>query len=295
MNENELLRLFDSLSNAGRWGNDDESGTLNLITPEKRKEAAALVKTGNMVSIGHEYDFTKSPKNPDPPRHRMIMLGPDGFTDSIEIQPHGWAMSHIDALAHVSFEGRLYNGRSTKDVISEDGVEFGSMKGLGDGIVTRGVLLDVAESRGVPWLESDQYVEPEDLVAAERLAGVEVGEGDAVLVRVGLGAREDVEGSEDPTARAGLSADCLPWLHERSVSVFSGDCVERIPQPFDRVPLPLHMVGLVAMGLVQVDNVDMEVLARMCRSLGRYEFMFVCSPLRIPGATGSPVNPLCIF
>jgi len=114
-------------------------------------------------------------------------------------------------------------------------------------------------------------------------------------VRVGLSAREAAEGTEDPSRRAGLMAECLPWLHQREVAVFSGDCIERLPQPYSRIPMPLHMVGLVAMGLAILDCTELEELRIVCQALNRYEFMVTCAPLRLRGGTGSPVNPICVF
>jgi kynurenine formamidase len=147
----------------------------------------------------------------------------------------------------------------------------------------------------LPWLNPGEPVWPEDLDAAERLAGVKVMSGDAVFVRVGLSKREAAEGPEDPSRRAGLTAECLPWLHEREVAVYSGDCIEMLPQPYERLASPLHQIGLVAMGLSILDVPELEELAETCRSLSRYEFMVTYAPLRVLGGTGSAVNPICLF
>lgn len=298
MSEQQVIGLFESCSNRGRWGDADELGTLNFITPRRRLEALALVTEGRAVSVGLDLDLVRSKKNDVPAVHRMLYVAHDrpfGAADVTEIAPHGLAVTHMDAIAHANFRGAIYNGRSASEEVLADGVRFGSITAAAGGVVTRGVLLDVAASRGVPWLTVDQGVWPEDLDAAERLAGTRVRSGDAVFVRVGLGAREAVEGSEDPVARAGLMAECLPWMHEREVAVYAGDCIERIPLPYVSVPEPLHQVGIAAMGLSILDNVDMEQLATACREFGRSEFLVMYAPLRIPGGTGSPVNPLCLF
>ena len=172
---------------------------------------------------------------------------------------------------------------------------FASVHALREGIFTRGVLLDVAKARGVDYLRPDEGVYPEDLEAAEKMADVMVESGDAIFVRVGLGAREAVEGEENPSSRAGLMAECLPWIHEREVAVYSGDCIERMPSVYPLVPMPLHMIGLVAMGLVMLDNPDVECLAEAARTASRSEFLVTCAPLRIPGGTGSAVNPIAVF
>jgi kynurenine formamidase len=170
-----------------------------------------------------------------------------------------------------------------------------SIMAMKNGVVTRGVFLDVARTRGVQWLEPSEGVTADDLDAAEQMAGVKVETGDALFLRVGLGAREAARGPENPSIRAGVNPTCLPWIHEREVAVFSGDCVDQIPSGYDRVPLPLHQIGLVAMGLCLLDNTDMEALAQATARSGANEFLFCAAPLRIPGGTGSPVNPVAIF
>ena len=298
MAEAEVIALFDQCSNRGRWGPDDELGTLNYITPEKRLAAIRLVETGQVVSIAMDIDVVRSSKNPDPAIHRMLYIehtDPSGASDVTEIAPHGYAVTHLDGVGHANFRGAMYNGRRAEDEVLSSGLRFGSVLAAKDGIVTRGVLLDVAASRGVDWLTVDDGVWPEDLEAAERLAGTRVTRGDAVFVHVGLAPREAVEGPEDPGHRAGLMAECLPWLHEREVAVYSGDCIEKIPLPYTELTGPLHQIGLASMGLTLLDNVALEELAATCRALGRHEFLVVAAPLRIPGGTGAALNPLCIF
>jgi kynurenine formamidase len=298
MTEAEVLRLFETCSNWGRWGADDECGTLNYITPEKRVQAATLVKSGLAVSLGRDLSTKVTPANNVPIVHRMLYVGHDDITsthDSVDVAPHGFRVTHLDALGHVYFQGRIYNGRQAADTVTSKGMSFASIQALRLGVFTRGVLLDVARARGVEFLTPDQGVYPEDLEAAEKLAGVRVEPGDAIFVRIGLGAREAVEGEENPSARAGIMAESVPWIHERQVAVYSGDCIERLPSPHEAVPLPLHMIGLVAMGLVMLDNPDVEVLAEAARTAGRSEFLLTCAPLRIPAGTGSAVNPIAVF
>lgn len=295
--DDELAQLFERCSNRGRWGNDDEKGTLNYITAEHRVRAAQLIKEGLSVSLGK--DLRPQSSSGSAPRvvHYMLYEQIEAISalDFVGIAPHGFDVTHMDALGHVYWEGRAYNGRNSTDICQPTGLSHASVWAMRDGIFTRGVLLDVADSRGVPWLESDAFVDPADLEAAERKQGIRVGEGDAVFVRIGLGAREAKQGPEDPTRRAGLSAECLPWLHERKVAVYSGDCVERTPYPSAHVPLPLHQIGLAAMGLVLVDCPEIEELTQLCTRLNRYDFALVVAPLRIINGTGSAVNPLAVF
>jgi len=298
MDEADVLALFERCSNVGRWGPDDTLGTLNFVTPARRAAAAALVSAGRVVSLAHPLRTTASQSNPVPIVHRMLLGGEEdatGATDSVEIAPHGYAVTHLDALAHAYFEGRTWNGRRASESWTPHGLTYGSVDGLRSGIFTRGVLLDVARARGRDWLTPDDGVGPADLDRAEELAGVQVSTGDAVIVRVGLGARERVEGPEDPSRRAGLLPECIPWLYEREVAVYGGDCIEQLPSPYPRIPAPFHMVALVAMGLVLLDNIAVEELADAVRELGRSAFLLTCAPLVIPGGTGSPVNPLAVF
>ena len=298
MTEDEVVALFSECSNAGRWGESDEQGTLNLITPEKRISAISLVKSGEAYSLSVDLNKVSSPKNPHPLVHTMHYLGfsaPMSAVDSVALEIHGLEATHLDAIAHVNFDGEVYNGKKAAEAFTSDGLSFGSILAMKRGIVTRGVLLDVAGARQLEWLEASEGVTPDDLEEAEKRSGCRVEPGDAIFVRVGLARREAAKGVGDPLVRAGLVPESVRWLHQRGVAVFSGDCGEQMPSPFPRVPLPLHQIGLVAMGLTILDNPDVETLDAAARRHGRNEFLLVCSPLRIPGGTGSPANPLAIF
>jgi kynurenine formamidase len=296
MNDDDLVSLFRVCSNSGRWGAADERGTLNLITPHKRRAAASLVKLGRSVSIARVWSTPLGPRNGHPVDHLVLDHDdPDTALDYVGLEPHGYTDTHLDALSHCFWEGSAYNGRSSRDVVHPGGLSAGSIDALREGIFTRGVLLDVAGARGQEWLEVEEFVTIADLEAAEELGGLRVESGDAIFVHVGLEAREAQQGPEDVSHRAGLHAEVLPWLHDRDVAVYSGDCVERIPYPSPRVPLPLHQIGLVAMGLVLLDCPLMAGLVHTCRELERYEFLLSAAPLPIPGGTGSPVNPICTF
>jgi kynurenine formamidase len=298
MSEADALTLLETCSNRGRWGDEDQRGTLNLISVEKRIRSAQLVKQGVVVPIGRDIDTTASPKNYLPAIHRMLYVShedPVGCVDTFEIAPHGYAVTHLDAIGHVYFEGSMYNGRSPSEKAKADGLHWASISALAEGIFTRGVLLDIAAVRGKSWLDEDEYIWPEDLDDAERRAGVTVEPGDVIFVHTGLEARERALGSEDPSRRAGLSADCIPWLFQRDIAAYSGDCIERVPHPYSRLISPLHMVGMVAMGLVMLDSPRTERIVNACSTFARSEFLVTCAPWVAPLGTGSPVNPLCIF
>jgi kynurenine formamidase len=295
--EAEVVGLFERCSNWGRWGDDDELGTLNLITPAKRAAALAGVRSGRCYSIGRDLATRGSRQQPPSAVHLMTYAGhePRGAADALLIVPHGFEVTHMDALAHAYFEGRIYNGRAAGDVVGTDGIAFGSIHAARDGIVTRGVLLDVPAVRGVEHLEPGDGITAADLDAAEALGGARVEAGDAIVIRSGIDRREALHGVGADEPREGVLPDAVVWLHERGVAVFSGDCIERLPRGYSRVPMPLHQVGLVAMGLMILDAVDVETLREVCREEGRDDFVFVAAPLRLPGGSGSPVNPLAIF
>jgi kynurenine formamidase len=297
MTEADVRTSFEQVSNWGRWGPDDELGTLNFVTPDKVRSAAAAVRSGRVVSAAHDLSTAFSAKNASPLHHRMIYRGAHahGAADEMLVYNHGLFQTHVDALAHHFFEGKVYNGRPVADVVHQQGLGFGSLYVQRNGVVTRGVLLDVARARGIDWLEPTDTVTAADLQAAEDLAGVRVESGDAVLVRVGLGRREAETGPEDVKVRTGLGPDCAPWLHEREVALFGSDCPEKLPSAYPSLGLTWHIAALVFMGLVLVDAVDMEAVAAACAEEGRSEFLYTQAPLRFAGGTGCPVNPLCVF
>jgi kynurenine formamidase len=298
LSEDEVVDLFNTCSNVGRWGSADELGTLNYITPAKAASAAHGVRYGMTVSLGYDLNSLETKKNASPTVHRMLesdSAEPESTCDAVEISCHGFEVTHFDAIGHVFHDGNMYNGRNAAEYVTQVGMLANSIMALSRGVVTRGVLLDVARSRGAAWLEPSEGVTVEDLDTAEQMANVGVESGDALFVRVGLGAREAALGIEDPSARAGLDPSCLPWLHRREVAVFSGDCVDQIPSGYERIRLPLHEVGLAAMGLCLLDNTNMEALAEAVARFGKSDFLLCGAPLRIPGGTGSPVNPLAVF
>lgn len=288
--------LGAALSNSGRWGADDERGTLNFLSPQVTLRAASLIRTGRMVAASHDFIMESTPAKPRAGWHRMLFReNGTSACDAYMIEPHGSEITHIDALGHVSMDGTTYNERPFAQVITRDGLTFGSVLPLADGIATRGVLLDVAASMGREYLDRGEEVSVADLERAEEWAKVRVGEGDAVIVRTGMKARERVTGLLPHDVRTGLGRDCIAWLHDRSAASFGGDCFERLPSGDEKYTHPLHSVGIARMGLVLIDNIAVEELSAVCAEEGTWEFFFVVAPLRVPKATGSPVNPLCIF
>jgi kynurenine formamidase len=299
--EAEVLGYFERLSNWGRWGADDELGTLNLITPQKRLEALATVQDG--VTVGCARPILVEPPAADvarPPIHLMIESGESPGShhaaDFLGISPHGQTISHLDALGHYFWGGKMYNGRPQTVVTTAGGAQYGSVETMKDGIVTRGVLLDIARLRGVPWLEAGDAIFPDDLDAAERAQGVQLIEGDALLLRTGWYRRRVERGPFPVRQRPGLHAATLPWLHARGVSLIAADASEDVlPSGYPSIELPVHAVGIVAMGLCLLDACQFDDLADACEARGRWTCAFVVAPLRFRGATGSPVTPLALL
>jgi kynurenine formamidase len=299
----EVQSLFDSVSNWGRWGADDERGTLNHLTPAEAKAAAALVESGRSVSLSRNFPVHPGPENPWPAHHHMVIAGDDPCipgmglevsTDYIGIAFHGMASSHLDALCHVFQGGQMYNGHPCTDVKST-GARRNTVMTLKDGLVGRGVLLDVPRALGVSFIDPERLTTVADLELAEAVQKVTVGKGDIVLIRLGRDVRRE---SHPDQAVAGLDPEVARWLHERQAAVLGGDGVHD-PIPPNQIcadwPMPIHMVGLVAMGLHLLDNLSLEDVAAACAEANRWAFLLTLAPLRIEGGTGSPLNPIALF
>ena len=315
--EEELLGWFDTLSNWGRWGDDDQIGTLNLIDDAKVAAAAGLVRDGRRVSLAGVMDPDggddlvvdeqgRVVKHSMLQRH-MIYTG-EGHRrlgrvrkqigrEWVGFTPHG-PSTHVDGLSHMMWDDRMYNGFNARDVNVVQGAASLSVHQVEAGITTRGVLLDVAAVRGVDWLEPGDGAFPEDLEAAEERQGVRVGPGDALIVHTGNFRRIAEQGGNESSGASGYTAACLPWLRERDVAVISSDSNnDSSPSGYDSPDLtnPVHVVGIVAMGLWLVDNMQVAELTRVCAELERWEFFLTMAPWRFVGVTASPVHPLAIF
>lgn len=284
--------------NWGRWGDDDEVGALNLVTAEKRLEAIGLVRSGRTVSLNRPYPKNPAPYNPTPAQHFMRIhdrgQGAGAVVDYYGFVYHGQAMTHIDALCHVWDEDGMWNGRKPSEVLDTGGARFGDITAWGDGIVTRGVLLDVPRHRGEPYVTPEQPVTAEELEAVAEAQAVEVRAGDALLVYSGLEAfRADRGREEQSRKRPGLHASCARFVREHDVALLGWDMMDAYPQE-QEMPWPVHGV-LFAYGVALLDNALLEPLAAVCAEEGRHEFMLMVHPLRVEGGTGSPVNPVAMF
>jgi len=299
-------------SNWGRWGEDDQLGTLNFITPERVLAACALPRRGLVVSCALPFD-SRGPQSGVGPRHNPIhtMLAdggdalagaqnlPGGFNyadDSVTMPLQ--CGTQWDALAHVFYDGKMYNDRDVRLVTSR-GARANSIDRIKDGVVGRGVLLDFPRMLRKPWLENGTRILPRDLDACAEAFGVTIESGDIVLVRTGMMTRclaqdswEGYCGGPAP----GLSVHCARWIYEREVAAVATDTwgVEVIPNETADCFQPLHMISLRNTGLLLGEIFHLDPLSEACADDGCYAFLFTAPPLPITGAVGSPINPLAI-
>ena len=294
----EYRAYKERFKNWGRWGDDDQFGTLNHITADGRRAAAALVVEGRSVSCGNPLAKTPGPRNPNPAQHFM-RFGPGGSGDYIGVSYHGFVNTHIDALCHVwtGEWGEMYNGKSSSEV-SSAGAATNSVDGWRDGIVTRGVLYDIPRLRGADYVALDQPVHGWDLQDTAAAQSIEPRPGDAVLVRSGadpfFAANPDFP-HEFPPQTPGVHASALEFLYETNAALLGWDLQEAGGQQEYSARIGLHEVAIPYMGLPLLDNANFEVLAAVCAELGRWEFQLVIAPLIVEGGTGSPVNPIAVF
>jgi kynurenine formamidase len=292
-------KLLTSISNAGRWGKEDQLGALNLITPEKRKQAAALVQEGFSVSLAYNVIKQKASNSP-PFEHRMVgtglQPGADSSADVYSIQYHGYTQTHLDALCHLFYKGHMYNGISQREV-TDQGAGKLSVLFMKDGLFTRGVLMDIPRLLGVEYLPSGRAILPQDLDAWEKASGVKVGSGDAIFIRTGRWARRAAEGDwEFENGSAGLDVSCLPWLRSRDVSILASDLASDVlPSGVEGIKMPIHLGAIVGMGVPILDNCDLERLSVETKKRNRWDFLMTAAPLAVEGGTGSPINPIAIF
>ncbi len=292
--QEDIDRLVVELSNWGRWGSDDQRGTLNLLTNAKRLEAASLVKTGESVSLSRVIQNDTQPSESDSFTLSMISVGkgstgPWGM-DRYSVAYHGGRFTHMDSLCHLFYRGKMYNGFSRDDV-DEAGANKLAITIAKQGIVTRGLLVDVPRIRGVRFLEPGTAIYEKDFSEWERQTGLKVQPGDIVFVRTGKWL-PDVRGE----GLAGLHASAVKWLKLRDVAMFGSDgAADVLPSQVDGVEFPVHVLLLHAMGTPIFDNCDLEALAAKAAELQRWEFMLTASPLVVDRGTGSPLNPIATF
>jgi kynurenine formamidase len=293
MTEAKFRDLFNSVSTWGRWRGDGGRGALNHLTPARVAAAARLVEAGVTITLSQPLRTEAGIDVPEPADHHMTMLtdvdigsGSVRFAkDYVGVDYHNDGHTHIDAFSHVAFDGSFFDGQT------------GAIDILEDGLVGRGVLLDVPRVRGVPWLEPGEHVLPADLEAAERDHGVTVGPGDILLVRTGHTRRQaELEPWDTGRAKAGLHPTTASFLADRQVAALGSDGnSDTAPSTTEGIGFPMHVLAINAMGIHLLDYLQFEGLSRHCEEQGRWEFLLVVAPLRVHGGTGSPVNPIAVF
>lgn len=285
---------FKELNNWGRWGDGDQTGTVNLITAAKRAQARALVRTGRTVSLARDigpqpalmYHAT-FPSN----RERA-----DVVLDRFDLVYHGYTVTHIDALCHVAWDGQLYNGRPFMQSVTAAGATWCPIDPLFEGITSRGVLLDVAAGRPEGHVTVGRPVTPRELDAAAARVGVRVEPGDVAVVRSGQEAfqRNHPDWVPRVSPHPGLHLSCLEWFREKDIAAIAWDMMDERPIGYPGFGMGAHL-AIPFLGLALVDNAFPERLAAACAEEGRWEFLFTATPIRLVGSTGAPAHPLAIF
>jgi kynurenine formamidase len=311
MTEPDFRAIGRSLSNWGRWGADDQLGTLNLLTPARVAFAASLVTQGRVLQLGIPVgaDGPQTGAGRMNPLHLMCEngaeqdYGPLKIADDYLVMPTQ-SVTQWDALAHVYYDDLLYNGRPA-DTVTVRGATYNSIASVTNGVAGRGVLLDVARHRGVPWMQKGNGIHPAELDEVAEAQGVLIRPGDILLVRTGWWAKflSDRVAADFMWGEPGLSLTCASWLAEKEVSAVAADnyAVEvqtalpgGIGSEIDGVVAPLHMVLIRDMGMTIGEIFDLEALGADCARDGVWEFFFCAPPLPITRGLGSPINPIAI-
>ena len=282
----DYAAMYRDRRNWGRWGTDDQVGAINLITAEKRRAAAGLVQTGRTVSLSRTFE---------PPQHFMTKsaLGSGGgyVMDYLGFIYHGSTITHIDALCHIWDGDGMWQGRDPDAEITTQGAQFGDITHWKEGIITKGVLIDVPRHRGEPHVSIEQPVTGEELDAIARAENVTIESGDALLVHSGWAAylASDDDGSR---GRPGLHPSCAEFIRDHDVALLGWDLMDA--RADSNLPWPVHGV-LFNFGVALLDNALLEPVAEACAEENRWSFLFQALPLNVARGTGSPVNPIAMF
>jgi kynurenine formamidase len=293
----QVDKWMSELSNWGRWGKDDQRGTLNLMTPAVRKDALKLAREGVSVSLAHTIEKEQAADNPRPLGQAMTLDNAGHAMDLYTIWYHGSVITHIDSLCHYSFQGKIYNGFDRSNIKEGPGCPQNGVENQKNGIMTRGILVDMPLMRNVPFLEPGVAITAADLEAWEKFAGVKIRAGDALFLRTGRWAQRTQKGAWNVAANAaGFHASVLPWLKQRDVALLGNDAVTDVqPSGIKDSPRPIHQVAIVAMGLPLVDVMDLEAVAKEAAARKRWEFLLTAAPVPVLGGTGFPLNPIATF
>lgn len=300
MSEAKFDALMQQISNWNRWGADDELGTLNLITARERKAAAALVTEGLTVSLALDLNKQVDPLNQNPFEHSVTRAEFGGHQvagDKYSVEYHGFAHSHMDGLPHFAHKGFFYNGVPYDAAEPTGALRLGIHNAGVNGVFTRGVLVDMPRHLGVEFLQPGTAITAADIEAWERSNNVRIGKGDVLLIRTGRWVKVAKDGQWNfLESAAGSQASLAAWLKKRDVAMIGCDGISDVmPSGVEGRLNPLHELVLVGLGMPILDNLDLEALGAKAAELKRPTFLYVGAPLRVPGGTGSPLNPLAVF
>jgi kynurenine formamidase len=304
-NQDDFDKLWHELSNWGRWGKDDQMGAINLITPAKRKQALAEVKEGFPVSMAHTAETEIAIDNPRPIVREMQKgrggsatpgtVGISSASDTMTVSYHGFVHTHMDAFCHRTYNGFMFNGIPVSEV-DEKGCNKGSVFSFKDGIMTRGILMDIPRLKGVEYLEPGTAIYPEDLDAWVKKAHLKIEPGDAIFIRTGRWARRAQKGPWNTSQLAGLYMTCARWLHRHDAAILGSDGAQDVhPSRVEGIPEPIHALVLNSMGMPIFDNMDLEAVSKEAAKRNRWDFLVTAAPTAIPGETGSILNPIATF
>jgi kynurenine formamidase len=299
----QLRAVYAERNNWGRWGEDDERGTVNLIDERATLRGVAAARTGKPISLSRPLRAGGGAVHNPTPVSFMVGTRPHRTPDSglaydrIAFECHGYTLTHIDALCHIWAEDRLWGDRDPSREIASGGSSWGGIEQWKNGIVTRAVLLDIPALRATPYADPAEPITGGELESALQAAGVDLFAGDAVVVYSGREAWEDATRdswqSSPPVPRPGLGPSAVPFFRDHDVAALVWDCMDHAP---DSSGLAWTAHGmLVYFGLPLIDNASLAVLVSACREASRYDFMLTVAPLDIPGGTGSVVNPIAIL
>ena len=293
------------LTNWTRWGPDDERGTLHFLTDERRAAAAGLVSSGQSISLAHDLATEPMPDHPHPVQHHMLASGDardsngiEGYEaarDHLALDIHGLWTTHVDALSHMFVRGLMYGGRPASEVRS-DGARANTVLSMADGVIGRGVLLDVPRALGVDVPRRRRGGHGGRPRSDRGPPGCAGRPGRRPAGGVGTGVDGGGASAASTGSRGCTPSACHGWPSGRwPCSAATGSRTRCPSSARPEWPFPVHQIGIVAMGLPLIDNVRLAPLGERCAESGRWEFLFTMAPLRIPKGTGCPVNPVAVL
>lgn len=298
ISEQAFVELCRRVNNWGRWGQDDQRGALNLITPAIIRRASQMVRSGEMVACGGGIPALLPNSKDTTARLRLSIDAANGWSavnDHLEIDLHGRAgLTHLDALAHIRYRGLQYNGRPASGIetnrITVDPIETAS-----GGIAGRGVLIDLAKLAGKPWLEAEDRIMPDALARHLAQTRTQLRAGDLLFLSTGLEKLRQNAGSMD-VSTGGLAVECVEMIHAAGPALIISDGgTDTGPSEVQNVIIPWHVLCINQMGVRLVDGAKLDGLVDACERHRRYDFFCTIAPIAYWGATASPVNPLCFF